>query len=354
MKNIFLRKVKIGNIRELYINNKRILTYKYDNDKKIRELTLFPKEEKINTDKPVFYLKINAVTDYTFSNLSHWIKIAEAYQADYYIICDNNSLNRALLKQNIYQYPNIKIIKSCKDKYMKNLLAKIGGKQWGRAAYAHITTFYHASKNNIKRFYNIDADDTTILLEPERAVEFLKKVEEYAHSNNINVFSLDMHQSKCNGKSWTLGVAYVQNENNWLDIFNETKDRSWPYYDNREVTDGSYSADGYIFYLAAKAKQINVGSFYCDNLYFMHWKYVSGFKLYCWQSGKLKFPLLCSFHDLNDINSLDLSDKCSKINFDIDEKESLEIVFKKVFNVNALRKYIYMFKDDNYGKQGKE
>ncbi len=63
----------------------------------------------------------------------------------------------------------------------------------------------HAKENGFKAFWNIDADDTCFCLSPKRMTELLSTTEHYACSNNIHIFSLDMHRSALEGQHWSNG-----------------------------------------------------------------------------------------------------------------------------------------------------
>lgn len=105
---------------------------------------------------------------------------------------------------------------SWKNEKIGNIVKTIANRRWSKAAFAHLTTFAHAQSNGYSSFLNIDADDTCFCLKPERVVECLKKVENYARNNNIKLFSLDMHVSDSLGEHWSYGITYTDSTVDWI------------------------------------------------------------------------------------------------------------------------------------------
>ena len=334
-----LKKLKKDNTRLLKFHHIPFLYYEYDENNQIKNVKLFPQKKHFENDI-VFYLKVNIIQDYTFISLQHWIDIVHEANADFYIICDNKKLEEQILQKIHFYDLDIKFIKSCTDKSMKKLIKCISCTYWTKAAYAHLTTFYHASKHNIKKFWNIDADDTTILLSAKRAQELLKKAEQYAYDNNINISSLDMHLSKTTGneKFWTMGITFLQYDGSFFDIFKNIKDSSWLEYFGF-LKKGGGSADAFINYIGHNTKGLKINTFYNNNLYFMHWKYFYGFMFYTWQNGKLIFPFLKSLN-VDSVSEFDIAKCCVDLNLDIKEDEWKTVMVEKVLNKNRLEEYI--------------
>lgn len=337
--------LKIEDKRYFYVWNIPLAEFSYNKETKaLKLLKILPdKISHVDVNRPTFYLKVNCMEDYTYINLQHWIDIAHASSSNFYIICDKKNLEKNIYKKITFHDTNINIISSCKNLYMKLFVNKISGKIWKNAAYAHITTFYHAEKNHIKTFWNIDADDTTILLDSKKAAELLKRAEDYADTNGINVFSLDMHVSKTHGKTWTLGVSYVHNEQSWLKIFSSIKNKSWVSHFKGMIKKRHASADSFITYLGETSDCVKIGTFYNDNLYFIHWKTLFGFTVYCWQNGYHKFPLLADIADEKDLGCVPISDKCTALNMEINPNEYKEALKLSVLQIDNIKKYMNNF-----------
>lgn len=139
----------------------------------------FFKDKQNNSNyNHVFYLKVNRNNNSTFVNLQHWIEIAEAMNAKYYIVCDNDKLKENIYKRVCFANPDIKFLKSCKNKRLKKIVNSIATGVWKNATYAHLTTFFHAKQQGTVNFWNIDADDTVFCMEPEKCAEALNQIEQ--------------------------------------------------------------------------------------------------------------------------------------------------------------------------------
>ena len=165
---------------------------------------------------PPFYLKVNRITDDTFMYIQRWVDVAIIYGADIYFICDKKELETLILQKIYFRNArSINFIKSDIKSIKKEInLKNISSKVWYKAAYAHYTSFFHAKKNNIKEFWNIDADDTMFFEKPTAIVSLMKNLEKYSRENNKEIMSLDMHVSASDSKCWTYGITFTRNPKN--------------------------------------------------------------------------------------------------------------------------------------------
>jgi hypothetical protein len=230
-------------------------------------------------NNPVFYLKINSTTVQHINIFFEWINIVSAIGADYYVVCDNQRLTIEItdicLERNI---PIPKIIKSEREKIKPKIenFGIIPG--WMNVAYALLTPFVHATENNIKYFWNIDADDTLFCCSVQKTVEILKNAQKYAINNGLNVFSLDMWNTvvyilKC--FHWSFGVCFVDNSLNYFDVLTENIDIIKSFNDN---IDWKFTA-------LIENNKIKGKTFYVENLVFEHY----GTACFNWKNKKLFF-----------------------------------------------------------------
>lgn len=223
----------------------------------------------------VFYLKINQNTDAAFKCFWHWFKIVELLDADFYVLVDDEEVKNIILNiflSNGYNAP--KFISSYREQLMpiiKPLNFREG--KWERVGCALLTPFAHAKENNFKYFWNIDADDTMFLCEPEIVCPVLLEAEQYAKDNNIDVFSLDMHLS-CLG-DWTFGVAFTIMTN--VDFFDCIK--------QVQFLPRKYFNLDTMFVMIACEGLISCRGFSRDDLWFTHF----GEGINSWKNGKIEY-----------------------------------------------------------------
>lgn len=305
-----------------------------------RKICLFPKKEK-NLNKPVFYLKFNSDTMYSYKCLQYWINIAEEMDADYYIVCD-----REILKEKIFKnitFKNIpQFMKSDFSRKNKQIISNISKNGLVNAGCAHLTTFFHASKNNYKEAWNIDADDTIMCTSKGRGC--LINVANFAREKNLSIFSIDMHITKGIRKGFSLGVCYFNPSFDWNKIFNLKN--------IKKLQKGYFSffptnqrcIDSFLMYCSYAKNLFKGSSFYIENLYFIHWKSKVCDMFYTWKNNKLVYPLLKYFnHELSEIQ---IPDDIVKIDIGIEKEDSEEFILDKIIEANFLKRYI-----DNHTKE---
>ncbi len=277
-----------------------------------------PKKSKKNI---VAYLKVNSIRNYTILNLQNWINIVEILGYDYYIICDNEKLKKIILKEIVFPSTDIKIIKSIRNFKLRKIANNLADKTWTNAALAHLTTFYHAKSLGVKAFWNIDADDTTMLVTSTRAAEILKTLEKYADKKDIKLFSLDMWTSYTGGTHWTFGVTYTDNQFDWFKYFKKVKDLKWMYKYRAKPT--LINIDWFCTYLK-DYESINIATYYIENLRFVHWDDFCCRRNYAnlcyWLNGNIYYPILWDlFKDPKGKKTI--AQNCIKFDLNISENE---------------------------------
>ena len=243
----------------------------------------------------VYYLKINRKEAYTVKNLSHWLQIVTLdSNARIMILCDDENV-KELVEDLLHDYP-VECMESIKDdEEMQSIVQKITDRRWENAAYAHLTTFFHARENRIKEYWNIDADDTSICLNADRCYECLEKAKGYAKDNCIDIFSLDMWCTKTENRHWSFGVTYINNPEKWIEILKRySKDDYLDTWQPMNI-DGRFSV--------IKRSEEGIGTFYFENMNFLHYSndfirrpWASG--IYKWINGKMISPILKDVYGL--------------------------------------------------------
>lgn len=279
-------------------------------------------------EKKCFYLKINRMEGYTIRNLRRWLNIVRQYGADCFIQCDHLTLMERVmddcsdilneLKASGYR---CEFIESNRDNAeLVEIVNNISDDFWRKAAFAHLTTFLDSKEQGYDYFWNIDADDTRIMLNAERSCEFLKRAEKKMIELGFSILSLDMWASRAGDGFWSFGVTYIDNSMDWIDLMFEYA-RSFP-------TDAVYNIDKFFRYMKNN-KCIKMGTFYGENLKFIHysndflWRaWESG--VYHWKGGRLYMPILLNEFGLSSAGDIKIIDEAIKIDMDILDSESME------------------------------
>lgn len=267
------------------------------------------------------YLKINRAEDYALKNLSRWIDASYLMSADCYIICDDNNLQSTILN-NMLIYRDITFIKSEKSEEIKYLVSHIANRNWINAAYAHLTSFWHAC-GKYEFFWNVDADDTRLCVSIDRMAEILQRIEEYAEEHKIDCFSLDMWRSETYGRHWSFGVTYVNGKIDWLGLCREKcQDKGYFQLDN----EGNQNIDWFFTYLKQSTKK-KIETFYIENLRFIHYSNdffdkPIGSGMYHWKNGKLVYPIAYYGLGIDEIGKYDIADDVIKFDFNIADCEA--------------------------------
>ena len=273
--------------------------------------------------KILFYLKINRMEPYVFRNLQHWINIVQSVpNSDYRIVCDREYLkNEVLNKIDFKSHPPIFIRSICTEA-LKYISEAVCHSSWEKAAWAHMTTFCHAKEHGVKRFWNIDADDTLVCLNSDRVRELLKTAEEYADSEDIKMFSLDMWRSWFRGNHWSFGITYTNGDVDWLEYMTEHC-----YDDDFNCPEAGMNLDAYFTYLARR-RDIKIDTFYIENLKFIHyWKDFFEFPfanagMSHWYDGYLHYPLVEHCIGAKEFGRIPIADDIVKLDIGITNEET--------------------------------
>ena len=224
-----------------------------------------------------FFLKINEDAFYTMPCLQKWLNIVESSGCKFKIICDNTLLSQKILQKNIYckgkTLTKEDII--CSDKEtLVPLLEPYLSHNWIPAGAAHLTTLTYAKSHNLKTFWNIDADDTSFLSNPEIIWKKMRLIEDYAENNDISCISLDMWNTLSGNAHWSFGITFIRNNIDYFDFIKDKQNIPWkekyPHLPNN-----LYNLDWFFTYLR-DYKHLSLKIFYFESEFFIHWKMKAG------------------------------------------------------------------------------
>lgn len=273
----------------------------------------------------VYYLKLNRLIDYSIRNLQVWVDvISKMPNSEVIILCDNENLIKRIKLEVDFKELEPVYLKSIKLKEHYALIESISVPRWYNAAYAHLTTFIHAKENQIKKFWNIDADDTVICLDAKRTCELLNSVEQKAEQENISLFSLDMWRSRTYGKHWSFGITYTDGNVDWIDVMKQHQDcRGGRFFKNGNHLQ---NIDEFFTYLKAVEKGVKIETFYVENLLFIHYSddfimnpIKSG--VYKWKDGMVLYPILLYLYGVKSLGQIPIIEDAYKIDIGIEDNE---------------------------------
>lgn len=281
--------------------------------------------------KRIFYLKVHRVHRTSIDCIRHWINIADKMNAFIYFVCDNPIMKEDIIKQISFPNKNFKFIKSDRKTLkteIKTILNKVERQQmWERIAYSMLTPFIHAEKNNFAISYNIDADDILLCIGSERVCEALKKAEQKAKDEHLDLFNLDMFYSKSYGVHWSFGVVICMNPAKCLNILKEnTKWRNnkklIELYNICWLDKFNFNID-WFFTFIRDTKQLNMKTFYIDKALVAHMPDIIlehgwAFMLQ-WKNNNIHFPILSDFYKRDVWDTVPIPDECVKIDINLKE-----------------------------------
>ena len=289
------------------------------------------------------YLKINRDAVYTIDCVQTWLDIADALNADYYFVCDNCYLKYKILNKCYFKNTNIKFISS-KGISINEIAKNLYTGNWKGATHAHLTPFYHAKKHGIKQFWNIDADDTTILLSPKKTADVLREASNIAISENIAALSLDMWISRTRGKHWSFGVTFINDIVNYLEIFKKNIDLGWT--SMYQELDNQFNLDWFFTYLRDN-KYAVIKTFYIDNCMFIHWGDFIANPFYSWvniwKNEKVYYPIFENIFGDEQIGVIDnYADYAISVSVSEDEgKKMLETQISHIRDLTRQQQTLY-------------
>lgn len=335
-------KIKINIVNEKLRRVKflGITLYEYGNKKNKKFFRpaifkLFQKKEAcFNKQNPVFYLKVNRDIKDTFICLQYWIDIAAETNSDFYIVCDNKDLKLKILENIKFKNENIKFIKSKVKPFFKTVKKQKLHKCWYRAAFAHLTVFWHIKKHKIQNCWNIDADDALFLTNTKNAIKILNTAQDYVHQNNLNALSFDFWATKTQNRHWSFGITYIQNNK---DYFKDLKENiiNWEEYKDRTSV---HNID-WIFSFLKNKGILKLETFYVENLYFMHWgRFFGDMKnafIVTWNNGEMLYPIWYSiFHDTRGKHTIPKN--IVKFDLGINKEDCLDFAMKYLANLKRM------------------
>lgn len=283
----------------------------------------------------IFYLKVNRNNSYVIPNLKHWLDAVMLYEGGFaYILCDNPELKQRIMKELTLNPERTEFLESDRNCCEINgILDNIcGGNKWVKVGQAHLKTHWHACEKQYPYFWNIDADDTYVCLDPIRMAEMFRTVEKYSVDNSIRMISLDMWRSMSveerwpKGNNWSLGIVFVDNQVSWPMIL-ETHCLDKEFQKRTFPLDKDINLDWYFTYLRSiKAERIE--TFYFENMRFMHfYDYFINFphlSSFCyWKEGKLHYPILASCFGSRSRTEIEIAPDIHKLDMDITDDEAL-------------------------------
>ena len=272
---------------------------------------------------------------YTIDCIQHWLDIVDSLNADYYIVCDNCYLKYKVLNNCCFRDTDIKFISSYGISIKKAAKNLYTGK-WEKTTHALLTPFYHTKQTGIKHFWNIDADDTTILLSAEKIATALKKITDIAVQENISAVSLDMWLSRTKGKHWSFGITFINNNVDYTKIFHENQNLDW--ISAYRGYGNSFNLDWFFTYLRDN-QIINIKSFFIDNCMFIHWGdfLVNPFYSWVniWKDGKVHYPIFEKIFMDKETGTID-NFVDYKISVDASIEEGAKILESKICHMKTL------------------
>lgn len=331
---MFIEKVPInylhGKAWQIWLFGKAIVQVQKKQGK--TKITFFPFRIFYNMERQnslMFYLKFNSTNDgFSLWCLHHWINIVMSiHGGGYYIVCDKPVLIKKILISVPFDDCEVKIIPSSKYVISKKQLTNICHPIWKNACLAHLTTFSHAIKHGIKEFWNIDADDTSYFLPPDRVAQCLEDVRQYAKQNAIAVMSQDMHRSRLAGQHWSFGITYVNNVLDYKDFLKDSYDSTWnakwKYIFEKRAS--MSNLDWYFTYLHDIHK-LKIETFTINNVYFMHWGIANTNSLYTMlqisRNGRIAYPLFSEIFNADSETEIEIFDDVIEFNSDSETQES--------------------------------
>jgi hypothetical protein len=279
--------------------------------------------------------------DDTLLCLQYWINIIDEYNVDFYIICDDKNLELKILEQIVFKNSNIKFICSIKKPFKKIVGAHKLSKRWLNAAYAHLTVFYHAKKNNIENYWNIDADDSLFLVKPSVATVILKAAQNYSDENDLSAFSFDFWSTKTRGKHWSFGITYTRANVDYFKLL-DCNNIDWSKY--KDYT--SVHNIDWVFTFLKDLGQAKLMTFYVENLYFIHWgRFLGDAKnafIAFWKNGEMSYPIRTNiFKDPQGIFPILDDNTIVKFDLDINEEDCLDFGKEYLINLKKLSNIEY-------------
>lgn len=282
---------------------------------------------KLNLEHPFFYLKVNRDIPDTLVCLQHWIDIVAEYNSDFVIICDNKHLELNILEKIHFNSNNVRFISSYSWPFKKIVKRQKIARKWRKAANAHLTVFLHAQKYAVKKYWNIDADDSLILQPKNKVCHILQQAEKFAEENSCDGLAFDFWVTKCKGRHWSLGIVYFRNTSQIFKLLNDSL-IDWKDYTNFTSV---HNIDWVLTSLKDK-NLLKLCSFYVENLYFIHFgRFLGDMKnsyLACWKEGYMSYPIWNIFKDKRGAHKIPEIDDLLKFECNVTEESCLDFAME--------------------------
>lgn len=275
---MFFKSIKVnyrkGILKQVKFCGKTVLQYEKTVDEEnpyTKEIQItFPFKKKPNIDKKMFYLKVNNRNyGYSIMCLQQWINLIEQMDADYYIICDDEEVEKTILENISFSKSDIKFIKSDRKTYSP-LLNMLCSKMFHNKAFAHLTAYTHAKSNNIKYYWDIDADDIYLFMSTKKLQELLEKAEEIAIEKNFHALSYDTDRSATLGLTWKMGITFVKVADEFDELLYSVNPIDLRNYYLNYFAQKSSDLNGIFTYLKALGIMW-LGTFNAPNVYCLNW-----------------------------------------------------------------------------------
>ncbi len=178
-----------------------------------------------------------------------------------------------------------------------------------------------------KNFWNIDADDIEIVLEPQKAAELLTKIKQYAETHEINLFSLDIWATFEMGQHWSFGVTYADNSVNWIEIMRAhcTDAKLTERY---TMVRSSLNLDWFCTYLRS-IQAARIETFCVENLRFVQRgdnPYLNPvWGIIYWNNGKCFFSAICGGIGDEELGTLDIPAEVIQLDFGLPLNERINL-----------------------------
>ena len=167
------------------------------------------KDTAIKDNKKIAYFKVNRCKSENLLCFQKWVDVFSKMEYGICIVCDSKKVRRKLLEKIEFHSDCFYFSKSRKIK-LEHIVNNIYTDYWKNATFAHLFPFYNSVDKYMKH-WDIDADDTMLCLDDDALVETFLKVEEIVNREGLDAASLDIWHSRTNGKHWSFGVTYVNN-----------------------------------------------------------------------------------------------------------------------------------------------
>ena len=275
-----------------------------------------------NNAENAIYLKINRFDEIGQECFHKWLEISNLLKYDQYIVCDNTQIISEIQKK--YSTQDLRCICSLRTE-TRDIISLL---QIARppCAAALLTPLIHSNKLGYKYCWNVDADDTDILLEPDKCISILKTVENVSQDRNIDLISLDMWYSQCAGKHWSFGITFCKVQN-YLDILYKCSNKLLNIYSTLHEARTVHRNLDEMFTNLGLEHELIIATYCLDTVYFQH-----EYKINTWDDNELIYakPQQDSIHqklffqkDVQEIKKIPIADPMIHLNLKFEKSDCI-------------------------------